>query len=50
MDDFFFHLNYDKIEKIRGMNITVVTTATTDEEGYELLTAFGMPFTRRAES
>jgi len=46
----FPEINYDKIEKIRGMNIAVVTTATTDEEGYELLTAFGMPFTRRPES
>ncbi len=43
----FPEINYDKIEKIRGMNITIVTTAKTDEEGFELLTAFGMPFARK---
>lgn len=46
----FPEINYDKIEKIQGMNITIVTTAKTDEEGYELLTAFGMPFARKATS
>lgn len=46
----FPEINYDKIEKIRGMNVTIVTTAKTDEEGYELLSAFGMPFARRATS
>jgi len=45
----FPEINYDKIEKIRGMNITIVTTAKTDEEGYELLKAFGLPFVRKAE-
>jgi large subunit ribosomal protein L5 len=40
----FPEINYDKIDKIRGMNITIVTTARTDEEGLELLRAFGMPF------
>jgi len=44
----FPEINYDKIEKIRGMNITIVTTAKTDEEGFELLSAFGMPFARKA--
>ncbi len=44
----FPEINYDKIEKIRGMNITIVTTANTDEEGIELLTEFGMPFARKA--
>lgn len=44
----FPEINYDKIEKIRGMNICVVTTAKTDEEGYELLSSFGMPFVRKA--
>jgi large subunit ribosomal protein L5 len=34
----------DKIDKIRGMNITFVTSAKDDEEAYELLKAFGMPF------
>jgi large subunit ribosomal protein L5 len=37
-------VNYDKIDKIRGMNITIVTTARTDEEGLELLKLMGMPF------
>ncbi len=40
----FPEINYDKVEKIRGMNITIVTTAKTDEEAYELLSSFGMPF------
>ncbi len=40
----FPEINYDKIEKIRGMNITVVTTANTDEEARELLTNLGIPF------
>ncbi|MDI6638269.1 MAG: 50S ribosomal protein L5, partial [Bacillota bacterium] len=33
-------------DKIRGMDITIVTTAKTDEEAYELLKAMGMPFRR----
>lgn|SRR5574341_481728 len=40
----FPEVNYDKIEKLRGMNITIVTTARTDEEARELLKAMGMPF------
>lgn len=40
----FPEIVYDKIDKTRGMNITVVTTAGTDEEGRSLLAAFGMPF------
>ncbi|MBP2676259.1 MAG: ribosomal protein [Deltaproteobacteria bacterium] len=40
----FPEINYDKIDKIRGMNITIVTTARTDEEGLELLKLLGMPF------
>jgi large subunit ribosomal protein L5 len=40
----FPEINYDKIDKIRGMNITIVTTAKTDEEGMELLRLLGMPF------
>lgn len=42
----FPEIDYDKIDKIRGMNITIVTTAKTDEEGLALLQAFGMPFKR----
>jgi len=40
----FPEIDYDKVDKIRGMDITIVTTAETDEEAYELLSAFGMPF------
>ncbi len=40
----FPEINYDKVEKIRGMDIVFVTTATTDEEAKELLTMFGAPF------
>ena len=40
----FPEVNYDKIDKVKGMNITIVTTARTDEEGLELLRLLGMPF------
>ena len=40
----FPEINIDQIEKIMGMNITFVTSAQTDEEGYALLKAFGLPF------
>ena len=40
----FPEINYDKVDKIKGMNITVVTTAKTDEEGRALLKLLGMPF------
>lgn len=40
----FPEIHYDKIEKIKGMNIVIVTTAKTDEEGKELLRLLGMPF------
>ena len=40
----FPEIEYDKIDKIRGMNITITTTAKTDEEGHELLKLMGMPF------
>lgn len=40
----FPEINVDKIDKIRGLNITFVTTANTDEEAYELLQAMGFPF------
>jgi len=40
----FPEIDFDKIDQPRGMNITVVTTAKTDEEGRELLRLFGMPF------
>ncbi len=40
----FPEIDYDKIDKIKGLNVTVVTTARTDEEGKELLKLMGMPF------
>jgi large subunit ribosomal protein L5 len=40
----FPEINYDNVDKVRGMDIVVVTTANTDEEARELLTQFGMPF------
>ena len=42
----FPEIDYDKISKIRGMDIVIVTTATTDEEAYSLLDELGMPFHR----
>jgi large subunit ribosomal protein L5 len=42
----FPEVQYDKIDKIRGMEITIVTTAQTDEEGRRLLALLGMPFAR----
>lgn len=43
----FAELHQDKISKARGMNITFVTTAKTDKEGFELLARMGMPFKQR---
>lgn len=40
----FPEIDYDKIDKVKGMNIIIVTTAKTDEEGKELLRLLGMPF------
>lgn len=40
----FAEIQYEKIDKVRGMEITIVTTATTDEEGRRLLKLLGMPF------
>jgi len=40
----FPEIDYDEVERIQGMDITIVTTAETDEEGRELLKLFGMPF------
>jgi large subunit ribosomal protein L5 len=42
----FPEIEYDKVDKIRGMDIIVVTTAKTDEEARELLRFFGMPFAK----
>ncbi len=42
----FPEIEYDKVDKVRGMDIIFVTTAKTDEEARELLTQFGMPYAR----
>lgn len=43
----FPEIDYDKVAKVRGMDITIVTTARTDEEAYELLAGLGMPFRKK---
>ncbi|MBM7583032.1 large subunit ribosomal protein L5 [Caldicoprobacter guelmensis] len=43
----FPEINYDKVEKIRGMDVIIVTTAKTDEEAKELLSLLGMPFAKQ---
>jgi large subunit ribosomal protein L5 len=45
----FPEIDYDSVDKIRGMEISFVTTAQTDEEGRELLELLGMPFRRRSQ-
>ena len=40
----FPEIDFDKIDKVRGMEVTIVTTAKTDEEGRRLLSLLGMPF------
>lgn len=42
----FPEIDYDKVDKIRGLDVIFVTTAKTDEEARELLTLFGMPFSK----
>lgn len=42
----FPEIEYDKVDKVRGMDIVIVTTAKTDEESRELLTQLGMPFVK----
>ncbi|MCR5153670.1 MAG: 50S ribosomal protein L5 [Lachnospiraceae bacterium] len=42
----FPEIEYDKVDKVRGMDVCFVTTAKTDEEARELLTLFGMPFSK----
>jgi large subunit ribosomal protein L5 len=44
----FPEIEYDKIDKLRGMEMTIVTTAKTDEEGRRLLELLGMPFSRQS--
>jgi large subunit ribosomal protein L5 len=43
----FPEINFDNIKKIRGMDIVIVTTANTDEEGRALLSLLGMPFKKK---
>ncbi|MCB1247257.1 MAG: 50S ribosomal protein L5, partial [Acidimicrobiia bacterium] len=43
----FPEIDYDKVQKVRGMDITLVTTAETDAQGRALLNAFGFPFRRQ---
>ena len=43
----FPEIEYDKVSDVRGLNITIVTTAQTDEEAYELLNLLGMPLQER---
>ena len=43
----FPEIDYDKVDKVRGMEVSIVTTARTDEEGRELLKLMGMPFKKR---
>ena len=45
----FAEIDYDGIDQVRGLDISIATTATTDEEAYALLEAFGMPFQRGEE-
>ncbi|KRK88427.1 50S ribosomal protein L5 [Lentilactobacillus sunkii DSM 19904] len=42
----FPEINYDNVNRVRGLDIVIVTTANTDEESHELLAQFGMPFAR----
>ena len=42
----FPEIDYDKVDKLRGLEIVIVTTAKNDEEGRELLSSLGMPFAR----
>jgi large subunit ribosomal protein L5 len=45
----FPEIDYDKVDTTRGMDITIVTTARTDDEGRALLAAFGFPFKREGQ-
>jgi large subunit ribosomal protein L5 len=45
----FPEIDYGKVDKARGMNITIVTTAKTDDEAYELLRVLGMPFAKKGQ-
>lgn len=46
----FPEINYEKVDRIHGLNITITTTANTDKEAYELLKLFGFPFKKKNKS
>ena len=46
----FPEIDYDAVDQVRGLDITITTSAKTDEEGYALLELFGLPFARTQES
>ncbi len=46
----FPEIDYDNVDRIRGMDITIVTSATSDQEAYELLRLLGMPFKKAIEA
>jgi large subunit ribosomal protein L5 len=46
----FPEIEYDKVDKIRGMEISIITTAKSDEDGKHLLGLLGMPFAKDGES
>jgi large subunit ribosomal protein L5 len=46
----FPEVDYDEVDQIRGLDITITTTAKTDEEAHALLEALGMPFARDARA
>jgi large subunit ribosomal protein L5 len=45
----FPEIDFEKIDKVKGMNVTIVTSARTDEEGRALLAGMGMPFRKKSE-
>jgi large subunit ribosomal protein L5 len=46
----FPEIDYDEIDQVRGLDITITTTAATDEEAFALLEAFGMPFSKEGRA
>jgi large subunit ribosomal protein L5 len=44
----FPEIDFDKIDNVKGLNVTIVTSARTDEEGRALLTSLGMPFRKQS--
>jgi large subunit ribosomal protein L5 len=45
----FPEIDLEKVDKVKGLNVTIVTTARNDEEGYALMEAIGMPFPKKAQ-